>query len=284
MAQNEDILNTCEECVPAPTEQKWWIQIVPTPRWLRVKVGDMWIADSKRAVLINEAGRLPVYYFPQEDVRFDLLQKSGHHTYNPHKGQASYWNIVTDGRIIENAVWGYLDPEPESAALKGYVAFVWKAADHWYEEEEEVFLHPRDPYTRIDAIPSSRHIQVILNGQIVADSVRPVILFETGLTPRYYLPEEDIRMEYFIPSETQTRCPYKGIASYLSAEVGGKRYDDIVWSYQEPVPELPKIKGLYSFYNENVDQLTIDGEPWVLQQGDRLPYKKVPTDYDNSSV
>lgn len=105
---------------PAPAGAKVVDSDRPYARWLRVKVGDVWIADSKRALLINEAGRLPVYYFPQEDVRFDLLQKSGHHTYNPHKGQASYWNIVTDGRVIENAVWGYLDPEPESAALKGY--------------------------------------------------------------------------------------------------------------------------------------------------------------------
>ena len=155
--------------------------------------------------------------------------------------------------------------------------------DHWYEEEEKIFLHPRDPYTRIDAIPSSRHIQVILNGKVVADSTRPVILFETGLTPRYYLPKEEIKTEYLIPSELKTQCPYKGWASYLSTKVDEKLYEDIVWVYEEPVPELPKIKGLYSFYNEKVDELIIDGEKWKLKSEDRLPYDKVPTDYDDST-
>lgn len=270
--------NVCEECVPAVPEKKWWIQIVPSPRWVRVKVGDEWIADSKKVLLVNEAGRLPVYYFPKEDVRFEFLKKSEHRTHHEHKGEAVYWDIVTDGRVLENAAWGYLDPEPESGELQGYVAFDWRSLDHKYEEEEEIFgSHPRDPYTRIDTIPSSRHIQVFLNGQLVADSVRPVILFETGLTPRYYLPKEDIKTEYFTDSENKSRCPYKGVASYWSADVNGKHYDDIVWTYKDPVPELPKIKGLYSFYNEYVDSLTIDGEEWELRQEDRLPYSSVVT-------
>lgn len=254
--------NVCAECVPVTPERQWWIQIVPTPRWLRVKVGDVWIADSKRALLVNEEGKLPVYYFPREDVRFDLLRENGHHTDEEHKGDATYWDIVADGRVIENAVWGYLDPGSESAALKGYVTFEWNAVDHWYEEEEEIFVHPRNPYARIDTIPSSRHVQVVLNGRVVADSTRPMILFETGLTPRYYLPIEDIRTEYFTPTDSETVCPYKGTASYWSADVDGKRYKDIVWSYQNPIPEIPKIKRLYSFYNEKVDALLVDGEKW----------------------
>lgn len=272
-------INVCAECVPQLIEREWWILIEPTPRWLRVKVEGEWIADSKRAVIVNEAGRLPVYYFPLEDVRADLLRKNERHEYCEHKGTADFWDIVVNGRVIENAVWGYPHPEADSAGLEGYVTFVWNAVDHWYEEEEEINTHPRDPYTRIDTIPSSRHIQVYLNGKLVADSARPVILFERGLTPRYYLPLEDIRTEYFTPSDTKTRCPYKGEASYLSADVDGKHYEDIVWSYQEPVPELPKIKGLYSFYNENVDLLTIDGEAWELPPNARLPYKKTPSDF-----
>ncbi len=272
--------NICAECVPQDPNENWWILIEPTPRWLRVKVGDEWIADSKRALVINEAGRLPVYYFPMEDVRMDLLRKRKEQLYCEHKGMATFWDIVVGERIIENAVWGYLDPEEDSAGLKGYVTFVFKAMDHWYEEEEEIFVHARDPYTRIDTIPSSRHIQVYLNNQLVADSVRPVILFETKLTPRYYLPAEDIRMEYFKPSSLKTRCPYKGVASYWSADVNGKQYENVVWSYQEPLPELPKIKGLYSFYNEEVDLLTIDGEAWELRREDRLPYEKTPADFD----
>lgn len=269
-------------CEIADPGQKWWIQIVPAPRWLRVKVGGETIADSKNALLVNEAGRLPVYYFPQADVRLDLLQKNDHHTQCVHKGEATYWDISVGGSLIKNAVWGYPDPNPGSTAIKGYLSFLWNAVDHWYEEDEEIFVHPRDPYSRVDAIPSSRHVQVVLNGQVVADSVRPVIVFETGLTPRYYLPEKDVRIEFLVPSENTTRCPYKGSATYWSAVVGGKRYEDVAWSYREPLAEIPKIKGLYSFYNENVDSLTVDGEKWELSPRDRLPYKKIPTDYDNN--
>ena len=274
--------NVCEECVPAIPKENWWIQIVLTPRWIRGKKGEQWIVNSKNALLVNEAGRLPVYYFPIEEVDFRLLRKSKDRIYVEHKGEATYWDIVTEDGIIKNAVWGYENPLPESKRLKGYVTFKWDSIEHWYEENEEIYRHPRDPYTRIDAIPSSRHIQVILNGHVVADSKRPVILFETGLTPRYYLPKEDIKMEYFTPSDLKTQCPYKGWATYLSANVDGKKYENIVWSYQDPVPELPKIKGLYSFYNEQVDVLTIDDVEWSLQPEDRLPYKKIPTDYDAS--
>lgn len=254
------------------------VRIEPTARWLRVKVGDEWIADSKHAIVLFEQGRLPVYYFPKSDVRFGLLRESAGEGQVNRKGRAKYWDVVADGKVVPRAAWEYPDPTPGSEGLRGYVSFVWDAVDHWYEEETEIFVHARDPYTRVDAIPSSRHVQVTLNGAVVADSTRPVVLFETGLTPRYYLPKEDIRFEYFTPTETKTRCPYKGIASYWSADVDGKHYEDVLWSYPDPIPEIPTIKGLYSFYNESVDLLTVDGERWALAPHDRLPYKKVPTD------
>ncbi|HBQ46027.1 MAG TPA: hypothetical protein DD737_02985 [Ruminococcaceae bacterium] len=260
--------------------QQWWIHTEPTHRWVRVKVGGETIADSRHVLLVIEAGRLPVYYFPKSDVRLDLLRASDHHTRSPHKGKASYWDIKVGDRIIKNAAWGYPDPDPESKALKGYLTFVWDKVDAWYEEKEQIFKHPRDPYSRVDAIPSSRHVRVVLNGQIVADSTRPVIVFETGLTPRYYLPKEDVHTEFLEPSDTVSRCPYKGVASYWTANVGGKKYKDIVWSYRKPLPEIPKISGLFSFYNESVDALYVDGEKWKLSERDRLPYRKIPTDYD----
>ncbi|MFT8317937.1 MAG: DUF427 domain-containing protein [Sporolactobacillus sp.] len=268
-------------CEITNPDQKWSIQIEPTHRWIRVKVGGETIVDSKQALLINEAGRLPVYYFPQADIRLNLLRPNDHFTTCIHKGEASYWDIILGDRVIKNAAWGYLNPNSGSEKIKGYISFLWNLVDHWYEEEEEIFVHARDPYTRVDAIPSSRHVQVVLGGQVVADSIRPVIVFETNLTPRYYLPKEDVRTVLLEPSETKTRCPYKGIASYWSVNVGGVKHKDIVWSYQQQLPEIPKIKGLFSFYNEQVDSLTVDGEEWELNRRDRLPYKKIPTDYDN---
>jgi uncharacterized protein (DUF427 family) len=116
----------------------------------------------------------------------------------------------------------------------------------WYEEDEEVFVHPRDPYHRVE---SSRHVKVRVNGEVVAETDRPRVLFETGLPPRYYIPPEDVLLK----SEKTTMCPYKGVASYWSVEAGGERVEDLVWYYPEPIPEAAKIKGHLCFFNERAD-------------------------------
>ena len=131
--------------------------------------------------------------------------------------------------------------------------------DGWFEEDEPVRVHPRDPYTRVDVLESSRHVRVELDGVTVADSRRPRILFETGLRPRYYLPLTDLRLDLLRPSDRRTECPYKGEASYFSVEVNGRRFDDVVWTYRTPLPEAQKIAGLACFYDERVD-LFLDGE------------------------
>jgi len=131
--------------------------------------------------------------------------------------------------------------------------------DAWFEEDEEVFVHPRDPYHRVDVLASSRHIRVSINGEIVAETDRPKVLFETGLPPRYYIPPEDVREDVLLPSDTQTQCPYKGTASYHSVEAGGDRVDDLVWHYPAPIPAAEGIRGHLCFFNEKVD-LEVDGE------------------------
>ena len=133
--------------------------------------------------------------------------------------------------------------------------------DAWFEEDEEVFVHARDPYTRIDILPSSRHIEVVVNGVKVADSHQPRLLVETGLPTRYYLPKTDVRMDLLTSTDTTTQCPYKGEAEYWSVTADGETFDDIVWGYRTPVEESMRAAGLVSFYNEKVDTY-IDG---VLQ-------------------
>lgn len=231
----------------------------PSPRWVRVKFGGEIIADSKRVMMLRETGHRPVYYFPREDVRMDLLTATERTTHCPLKGDAAYWTVKVGDKVAENAVWSYPDPIPEQTGLKGYLAFYWHKMDAWYEEEEEVFVHPRNPYKRVDTLPSSRHIRVVIEGETIADTRRPHLLFETALPTRYYIPKEDVRMELLEPTETHTRCPYKGIASYWSVNVGGKVFEDIVWSYPDPIPECPKIKDLLCFFNEKVD-IYLDGE------------------------
>ena len=144
-------------------------------------------------------------------------------------------------------------------ALEGHIGFEWDRLDHWFEEDDEVFVHPRSPYHRVDVLNSSRHVRVELGGVTVAETHRPRLLFETGLPTRYYMPKVDVRMDLLTPTDLRTRCPYKGEAVYWTAEAGGRPYEDVVWSYPAPIPECPKIEGLLCFYNERAD-IFVDGE------------------------
>jgi uncharacterized protein (DUF427 family) len=241
------------------TNPDYKVTLEASPRRVRVRFNGEWIADSTAAHLLFETRHLPVYYFPRGDVRMDLLRPTEHHTFCPFKGTASYWTIRVGDKSSENAVWGYPDPYDEVPALKDFVAFYWDRVDGWYEEDEEIFVHPRDPYKRIDAIASSRHVEVVVAGETVADTKRARFLFETRLPTRYYIPPEDVRMDLLVPSDKATACPYKGKARYWSVKIGQEMLPDIVWSYPEPIPECPKIKGHLCFFNELVDEIRVDG-------------------------
>jgi uncharacterized protein (DUF427 family) len=241
------------------TNPDYKITFEQSPRRVRVKFNGETIADSTRAHLLFETRHLPVYYFPRADVRMDKLTPTDHHTFCPYKGTASYWTIRVGDKISENAVWGYPESYDEVATIQDFVAFYWDRVDGWYEEDEEIFVHPRDPYKRVDAIASSRHVEVIVGGAVVADTRRACFLFETRLPTRYYIPPEDVRMDLLVPSDKATQCPYKGKARYYSVKAGGEVYPYIVWYYPEPIPECPKINGLLAFYNEQVDEIRVDG-------------------------
>jgi len=233
-----------------------------SPRRVRIMFAGEIIADTTNAKLLHETGHLPVYYIPQDDVRKDLLEPTDLHTYCPFKGEATYWSVHTGGRVAQNAVWAYLQPLEHTPPIAGYQAFYWDRMDHWFEEDEEIFVHPRDPYHRVDVLDSSRHVRVLRDGEVLADSSRPRILFETSLPPRYYLPAEDVRTELLTPTSTLTRCPYKGLASYWAVRVGGEIVPDLVWSYLDPLSAVEKIAGRFCFFNEKVD-LEVDGQPQV---------------------
>jgi uncharacterized protein (DUF427 family) len=249
---------------PAPgfqTNPDYRITFEPSPRRVRVSVAGETIADSAAMRLLFETRHLPVYYFPRADVRMDLLRASEHHTYCPYKGTASYWSIAAGGRVSENAVWGYPEPFAEVAEIEGYVAFYWDRVDHWFEEDDEIFVHARDPYKRVDVVNSSRPVKVIVGGETVAETTRARFLYETRLPTRYYIPPEDVRMDLLVPSDKVTACPYKGTAHYHSVKIGDQLFADIVWSYPEPIAECPKIKGYLCFFNEHVDEIRLDGKP-----------------------
>ena len=236
------------------------VDFIPSPRRVRVMLGGETIADSTHVMMARETGHTPVYYFPPDDVRMDLMTPTDHHTHCPYKGDASYWTIRAGGKEAENAMWAYVDPYDESADMKDYCGFYWNRVDHWYEEDEEIFVHPRDPFKRIDVVESHRPVRVVLGGETVAETTNARFLFETGLPTRYYIPAEDVGMDLLEPSDTHTSCPYKGTASYYSARIGDQVFEDIVWVYPDPIAECPKIKGLMCFYNEVVDDIFVDGE------------------------
>jgi uncharacterized protein (DUF427 family) len=258
-SRSKEILMTVTDA-PTVSQTERVVRLEPNHRRVRVFVAGVAIADTIDSVYLFEKGHLPVYYVPKADVRFDLLEHTDHSTHCPRKGDAEYWTVVVGDRRIDNAVWSYPTPLPGTDDLSGYVAFYWEKMDNWFEEDEEVFVHPRDPYHRIDALRSSRHVEVQVKGVTVADTHRPVLLFETSLPTRYYIPKLDVRLDLLQPSDTTTACPYKGVASYFTVVTpDGGRVDDIVWVYPTPVPQVPTIDNHVCFYNEHVD-IVVDGE------------------------
>lgn len=237
-----------------------FLEVEPTPRRLRVKVAGETIADTTQGLLMCEGGHLPVYYIPMADVRMDLFTPTDHSTHCGYKGHASYWTLKVGDRVEENIMWSYRDPYAEMLKIKDFVAFYWDRVESWWEEDEEIFRHPRDPKHRVDAILSHRPVKVTLGGETVAETTNARFVFETNHPVRYYIPREDVRMDLLSGSETKSRCPYKGIASYFSAAVGGETYPDIAWSYEDPIAECPKIRELVCFFTENVDAIYVDGD------------------------
>ncbi len=249
-----------QQRVPLSTDPGHWVHVSDSLRRVRVIFNGETIADSKHAKLVRESDALPVYYFPENDVRTDFFIAARHQTTCPYKGIASYWSVDAGDKQAENAVWSYKTPLPEAAGIANYFAFEWNKMDKWMEEEEEIFVHPRDPYKRVDVLQSSRHVRVVIDGETVADSRKPWLLFETNHPVRYYLPQDDVRMDLLVSSETRSRCPYKGPASYWSVKISGKIYRDMVWGYMAPIPECPKIKGLLCFFHERGADIYVDGD------------------------
>jgi uncharacterized protein (DUF427 family) len=214
------------------------------------------VFDTKGPVLVWEVPYFPTYYIPEADVLAGLVA-TGATERSSRRGDGEVLDVKLNHDSIESAVLRY--PDSPVDELRGLVRFEWDALDEWLEEDEPAYTHARDPYTRVDILRSSRHVEVAVDGVKVADTHSPTLLFETGLPTRYYIPINDVRADVLRPSTSQTSCPYKGTATYFSVEVEGKTHPDLVWIYRAPLPESEKIAGLTCFYNEKVD-IYVDGE------------------------
>jgi uncharacterized protein (DUF427 family) len=231
------------------------VRIEPNHRRIRGMRRGVPVVDTTRSKLVWEHPHYPAWYIPAADVLGEMVD-NGETFSSSRRGEGRRFDLVVDDVAIADAGWRHGDSPVEE--LRGLVRIEWAAVDAWFEEDVEVFVHPRSPDVRVDVLDSSRHVRVMLDGELLADSERPRILFETGLPPRYYLSKTDVRMDFLTPTDSQTACPYKGWANYWSLELGDVTHDDIAWGYRTPLPESAGIAGLVCFYNDRVD-LEVDG-------------------------
>ena len=227
--------------------------IEPVPRRIRATLGGRVVLDTQRAVYVWEWPNYPQYYIPLADVSADVLidedreQKLSRGTAHRHGLRVGDQARPASARVYtEDALEG----------LAGMVRFEWDALDGWFEEDEQVFVHPRNPYTRVDTVRSTRAVRIELDGTVLAESSSPVMLFETGLPTRYYLNQTEVNFAHLVPADVETACPYKGRTSrYWSACVDGVVHTDLAWAYDFPTAAVHPIAGLIAFYNERVDVL-----------------------------
>lgn len=228
----------------------------PVPRRLRGLLGGARVFDTERALYVWEFPPYPQYYVPLDDVDAALLVDE-QRTEPTDRGSAARFGLRVGPVDRPGSVRVHGDDAPEH--LRRTARFEWAALDAWFEEDEQVYVHPRNPYARVDAVRSSRSVRVELDGVVLAEAGSSVIVFETGLPPRYYLDRTALRLEHLEPSDTVTSCPYKGDTSrYWSVRLGEVVHKDLAWSYAFPTLPLLPIAGLVTFYNEKVD-LVLDG-------------------------
>ncbi|WNG86462.1 DUF427 domain-containing protein [Mycobacterium sp. ITM-2016-00317] len=237
---------------PPPAAERGRVE--PVPRRIRGYLGSELVFDTTAARYVWEVPYYPQYYIPLADVRTGLL-RDDEHPQRVQFGPSRLYSVVACGRTADGAARVFDDGD---GPVAGLVKFEWDALT-WFEEDEPIYQHPRNPYARVDALRSHRHVVVDLDGVRLADTLSPILLFETGLPTRYYIDQTDIATEPLEPSDTQTVCPYKGVTSaYWSVRTGGGLHADLAWSYHHPLPAVGAIAGLVAFYNEKVD-LTVDG-------------------------
>ena len=241
--------------------------VEPVPRRIRAFLGGEQVLDTTRALYVWEWPNYPQYYIPVADVRPGVLVDEQHDqklrlgTARRHGLRVGDVSRPGSARLYtDDAAPGLAGTGLAGTGLAGTVRFDWDALDAWFEEDEEVYTHPRNPYTRIDILASSRHLRVVIDGNTVAESPSPRLLFETGLVTRYYLNRTEVNFEHLVTKATVTACPYKGKTSgYWSIRAGGTVYPDLAWAYDFPTRQLLPITGLIAFYNEKVD-IAVDGQ------------------------
>jgi uncharacterized protein (DUF427 family) len=231
--------------------------VEPVPRRIRAVLAGETVLDTIRALYVWEWPNYPQYYIPVADVRRDLLVDEHRVQHSP-LGAVEAYGVRVGEVYRPNAAKMFTESTVDG--LRDTIRFDWAGLDAWFEEDEQVFVHPRNPYVRVDALRSTRLARVELEGAVLAESSSPIMVFETGLPTRYYFNRTQVNFDHLVPTDTVTECPYKGTTTgYWSAQVGETIHPDLAWTYDFPTREVSPIAGLVSFYNERVD-IFVDGK------------------------
>jgi uncharacterized protein (DUF427 family) len=248
--------------MPEPLPRRL-LYIEPLRRRMRVRFGGTWIADIERVLLLFEPGRYPVAYFPETDVSPETLERSEHTTRHPDLGETSWYIVKAGEKQAKRGAWQHVNLPAYASELQARVAFAWAAMDAFYEEDERILGHAADSYHRIDIRQTSRNLIVRHGDRVIADTKRPLALYESGFAPRWYVPRADIdESALTVVEHHQTFCPYKGVCSYY--DIGDARLG--AWSYREAYPEVGRISDLVSFEPEIVS-VQLDGTQLKLESG-----------------
>jgi uncharacterized protein (DUF427 family) len=246
------------------------IRTEPSDKWVRGRLSGRVVVESREPLLVWQGPFPPVYAFRYEEVADGVLvpseapERTGFSFFAPQMPVAQWYDVGSGESGVRAGAWT-LDDD----AVRDRVVVTWEPGVlEWTEEDEPVTGHPRDPHKRVEALPSSRHVEVAIDGVAVASSDRPVLLFETDLPTRFYLPPEDVRLDLLVPTDNTSVCPYKGRADGYWSWPGPPGTANVAWSYSAPAPAVGAIAGRIAFYNELVD-LVVDG---VLQERPESPF------------
>jgi uncharacterized protein (DUF427 family) len=251
----------------------------PLRRRMRVRFGGAWIADSEDVVLLHEPGRYPVAYFPLGDIADGVLQPSDHATRHADLGPTAWYTARAGDRSQQRAAWQHTELPGYASELQGRVAFAWPAMDAFYEEDERIVGHAADSYHRIDIRQTNRHLEVRQGAQVIAETTRPLVLYESGFAPRWYVPRADVGESVLTPARGQTFCPYKGVCSYYDIQ-GTRR---AAWSYADSYTEVRRISGLISFEPDKV-AVHLDGARLKLEPGQSVVPHGIDRDLTTDEV
>jgi uncharacterized protein (DUF427 family) len=247
--------------VPEPLPKRL-LYVEPLRRRMRVRFGGSWIAESEHVLLLFEPGRYPVAYFPESDVSAGVLERTEHTTRHEDLGFTSWYAVRAGGQTVPRGAWQHNDLPAYASELQARIAFAWPAMDAFYEEDERIMGHAADSYHRIDIRQTSRSLVVRQSDRTIADTKRPLVLYESGFAARWYVARADVDESALTLVEHQTFCPYKGLCSYY--DIGDARL--AVWSYRDAYPEVRRISSLVSF-EPDIVSVYLDGVQLHLEPG-----------------